>query len=75
MQDGIKPAVQVNFGDESGYSVPLRHSHILAPILPVSSESKIEAKHSKDENHQNKIDGLVCEHAVTGILGIVAGFK
>ena len=34
---------------------PLRHSRILAPILPVSSESKMAAEHSKDENHQNRL--------------------
>ena len=32
---------------------PLRHSVILAPILPVCSESKIAAKHSID--HQNRL--------------------
>ena len=32
---------------------PLRHSVILAPILPVCSESKIAAKNSKD--HQNRL--------------------
>ena len=38
---------------------PLRHSRIafshriLAPILPVCNESKMAAKLSKDENHQN----------------------
>ena len=32
---------------------PLQHSLILAPILPVCSESRIPAKHSKD--HQNRL--------------------
>ena len=32
---------------------------ILAPILPVCSESKMAAKHSKDENHQNRLHCLL----------------
>ena len=32
----------------------LRH-FILALVLSVSSESKMAAKHSKDENHQNRL--------------------
>ena len=33
---------------------PLRHSLILAPILPVCRESKMATKHSKD-HHQNRL--------------------
>ena len=39
---------------------PLRHSLILSPILPVSSESKMAAKHLKDRKMKTKITKTAC---------------